>query len=323
MPVGLQPPVPVSHVKRTTTALLVASVILLGALFAFLRDSEPRARGHSLSTWLSVFTAGTNTVLSHDEAKAAINEIGEAAIPYLLEKIRARDPVWKQKLYSRRFEILGRPIIRTLRGSEQREQALFGFAVLGPRARAAIPQLAPLLHDPDAGNHAAHALASIGPDAWPTLRTALTNATNVFTQHRAISATSVNSDLETATLPEMRILKTHPNDGIALSAVLRLINRANKEEAEEAAFYALRSGRPRVQRPVLMRSVADWRIDREKLAGTLLPLLKDPDPSVRREVTNAFEKLFPKQRIPGFETNIFPSLSPAEERRRGGNKVGN
>src|SRR5687767_13048355 len=88
----------VSVTKRTRIALLVASVVSLGALLLFW-DREPRARGHSLSTWLGVLRGENEAELSAEDAQAAIKEMGERAIPTLLEKIQAQDPAWKKRFY--------------------------------------------------------------------------------------------------------------------------------------------------------------------------------------------------------------------------------
>jgi hypothetical protein len=92
--------------------LLLAGVAVVGW-----HGFEPRVDGRTLSEWLSTYTyKGDNSALSN-----AVGKIGPAAVPFLLTKLRARDPEWI---------------------------AWLGLTATTEMALASVTNVGPLLHDP-------------------------------------------------------------------------------------------------------------------------------------------------------------------------------
>lgn len=298
--------------KRTRTALLVLGILFVGAIVLFW-NREPRARGHSLSTWLKAY-GEIGTELSSEDAHAAINEIGERAIPTLLEKIQASDPAWKEPLHQLNSKMRWLPVRSRYWAQEEQQEAVRGFRCLGPKARPAIPQLAKLLYDTNSTDAAGSALAAIGDEALPVLRAALTNGTNPVAQLVAMNATS-GSNWAVAVLPEMRMLKTHTNEQVAISAIVQLMHHGAKGEVEAEALNVLQSGRSR-SRASIVGSLTWAGVDPQKAAPVLVPLLNDANLFVRRAATNVLRQIDPVTAASvGIETNmnILRSRSPAVE----------
>ena len=303
--------------KRLRIIALVAAfaaLLVSGWWFFF---SEPRAHGHSLSTWLAV-NEQTETDLSVGEANDAINEIGERAVPTLLKKIQASDPTWKKTLddFCNKIPQLS---FRFSWAADEHQEALRGFACLGPKGRSAIPALAKLLYDTNVTDRVAYALVHIGEEALPVLRAALTNATNSVVQLAAMSATSLSSNVAVATLSSIRELRASTNDLLAGSAVIRLILYATSEEAEAVAGETLQSGRPRVRGFALASLATANSIDSNKSAAILVRFLNDNDPLFRSRVTNTLRHINPTVAASvGISTNPPPRpLSGERQGRRG------
>jgi HEAT repeat protein len=286
--------------KATGIAFTTIGLLVFGILVFW--NTEPRARGHSLSTWLEV-SGQMESDLSIEDSRAAINEIGERAIPVLLNKLQAKDPAWKEPLYRVYVKLPWQPFRFSWAG-EEHVQAMHGFDCLGPKARNAIPRLTKLLYDTNSSFASGQALASIGNESLPILQAALTNTSAPVVKLAAINATSIASNLTVAVLPEMRLLKTHTNEQVASSAVVRLMCYAAKDEAEEVALDALQTGRPQVRKNAL-RYLTRARIDKTKTVPVLVRLLNDADPLFRRGLTNALRQIDPITAASvGIQTNM-------------------
>jgi HEAT repeat protein len=289
----------------------VAAALILGTIIVS-RDTEPRARGHSLSAWLKI-GAEIRFDLSPGDPDTAIREIGERGIPTLLKMLQAKDPPWHEPLYRIVSRIPGWPFEFSW-AAEQRDQATYGFACLGPQARSAIPDLAKLLYDTNVTDAAGTALAYIGVESLPVLRDALMNGTNMAAQLVAIHAAFSSSNLAEATLPEMRILRVHTNERVAMSAVGHLMRYAPKEEAHLAAIEAMQS-RQAKRRALVVSNLKGANIDHAEVVPMLIQLLDDPDVSLRRRVTNTLRSIDPAAAASvGIETNTPPSSRPLHRR---------
>src|SRR5436190_2354708 len=157
---GQEPSAISRRVKFLVAGIFIAGILIFVASALFL-NNEPRAFGHPLSTWLK---GDEKAGLHMDQAEAAINEIGEPAIPILLSKLQAKDPPWKDSLYRLCSRIPRSPIRFTWARDEQ-QQGVYGFSCLGPKARPAIPQLTKLLYESNSANAAGLALACIGDES--------------------------------------------------------------------------------------------------------------------------------------------------------------
>ncbi len=293
---------PLSAMKSNRVRLLaLLALLLLGAIIAVVAFySEPRARGHTLTEWLRWNEDPDSDVsnkagISEQEMRAAINEIGPRAIPYLLGMLRAEDTTWDRLLRDLHSRAPWLPI--HVRWADYiRSQGVTGFAVLGTNARTAIPALTKLLYAPTPENQdpdcfPAYCLAFIGEESLPVFRAAL-GSTNWQTQYRVLSGLAGASNLAQVLLPEIRPFQTNSEEVIASLAVERLMRYAPREEAEQVAIRALQSGRGQV------RQIALWQLRRkvinpEKPIPILIQLLNDRDRIFRQSVSNALRELDP------------------------------
>ena len=270
-------------------ALLGAMLLGLGLWFLF---SEPRARGRTLDELLEEGLAqGT---IGHGENSAEVNiairEIGSKAIPILLEKLRATDPVWKREL----AEMLRKQSLDWFKfrwAPEAQCEALYGFAALGTNARTAIPPLEKMFWDTNTTWVAGHALARIGEAALPILRAGLPNADHSI-RLSAFEATEVSPALRVATLADMGRMRNDPDEEMASGAVRRLMEYATREEATRLAIEALESNRLLVKIGTLIR-LKNANIETNKVVPILVHLLEDLDSSFRFDVARVLTELDP------------------------------
>ena len=159
------------------------TLLCVGALVFTLTqyNREPVVGKRTLSEWLE--NRFTPMVLRADVTNA-VRQMGEAAVPVLLNKLRAPDSALKQRLRrSAQGKILSYAWLNS--ANEQHAQALLGFDILGTQAVVALPQLSNLLfhgREPERDPYATlqervgDALSRIGLPAFPILREALTNS---------------------------------------------------------------------------------------------------------------------------------------------------
>jgi len=145
---------------------------LAGFAWLVLRPHEPIYQGKPLSHWLQeAYHRGAHQVEgSNSPAEKAIRELGPNAVPYLIKLAGTR--------YSAPRMLLGafarEPNLATLHLPRQEyklDMAIWGFRLLGPQAKAAVPALIRLLNDGNGWTRmdAAACLARIGPDAEPAV----------------------------------------------------------------------------------------------------------------------------------------------------------
>lgn len=142
---------------------------------------EPRFQGRSLTAWLRDFESDRPE--ARWRAAEAVRQVGTNAVPFLIERLRYREPPlppqWKLELQALlnkqslvKFDI-GRP-------ANRRSQALAALDALGPEAKAGVPALEELLHENPPDHRAVLVIARLGPDAAPALTRALTNDQKVI-----------------------------------------------------------------------------------------------------------------------------------------------
>lgn len=165
-------------VVRMRARAIVYTVLIaaLAALMVYaLRTREPVYQGKRLSEWMDRAASDGNQA-EIDEAVAAIRHIGTNGIPFLLDELQARDPLWVKAL----GRVDGRlPFNLDLPSAGARvNRAIGGFVILGEGAAPAIPKLTELMLDAPALNATA-AVEAIrfagGTNAVPILICGLTN----------------------------------------------------------------------------------------------------------------------------------------------------
>jgi HEAT repeat protein len=142
---------------------------------------EPEYHGRKLTAWLDDLSA--SSALTRTNATAAIQQMGTNAVPFLVQMLHAQDSPFRRRYIT----LLGQQHWVNLHlhyDSVMRVQALRALAILGPDAKAAVPDVADLLKDTGDGTMAAYTLYRIGSNGIPALQSALTNS-NVWTRRHA------------------------------------------------------------------------------------------------------------------------------------------
>ncbi len=130
--------------------------LLGGGLGQALRQSAPRYHGRPLTFWLKGFDLGycDPAKPSWDESVEAVRQAGARALPLLLRMLRANDSDLKHKLI--RLAQKQRLVrIDYVSADRERWAARQGFmALLGRKARGAVPQLTEISREEVAGAYA-------------------------------------------------------------------------------------------------------------------------------------------------------------------------
>jgi HEAT repeat protein len=152
---------------------IAAAVLAAGvAVWTVRHFSEPSYQGKLLSVWLDeAARRGDTRWLDIMESRGrdsqpaqAILAIGRRGLPLLLSLLRAKETPLRKKLRDFAQTHKWIPINRR-EPNELHALALYGFWVLGPAAKSAVPELIAALEDDDAQVRAvaAYALSLVGP----------------------------------------------------------------------------------------------------------------------------------------------------------------
>jgi hypothetical protein len=259
-------------------ATLLATACLVG--FAAAGDHhEPTYQGRTLSDWTRDLDPHTMVMVGHEPpAWTAIGHMGTNAIPTLLKWMSEPDPPEPLKPHLAPCFTLSRS-----------ERAEFAFRILGGAARPAIPELTRLARkssDPNRAERCADSLASIGPEAIPSLLSLATNGPRM-TRWYAIAALEYFGNDRQLTIPAVPVLikcMGDRNDDVANKAADVLSRCCSPEVVVPALTNALRSPSAR-SRKWAVRCLG-W----DEQAVSAIPLLRaamrDPDYGVRESATN-------------------------------------
>ena len=186
--------------KRWAICLIAGCVVAaLIVVLAFPTKREPEHGGKKLSEWLmlygrslTIFTDGVEAAdKMRKEASDAVQDIGTNALPFLLEWTDYEPAGWKRALWTnnppaaaQRHGYLRSAYLWMLKSpaDDRNWFGRFGFEILGPRARPALPEIQRRMADWRTPWRAARAMDAYteitGPDAVPALVSALMS-TNV------------------------------------------------------------------------------------------------------------------------------------------------
>ncbi|HXT41830.1 MAG TPA: HEAT repeat domain-containing protein [Candidatus Angelobacter sp.] len=283
--------------RRYQRATLVAiGVIALVFLLAILlRPREPAYQGKRLSQWMEDFDGDQET---EDRAMVAVKAIGTNAVPFLLDVIRAKEPVWEPKLVWLEWKLMGlsghrEPWPGNTPTFKHQMRAIMAFQALGSSAEVAIPELTVLLQAEDTAGHAALALASIGSNAVPSLATALTNSNAKIRAFTAIALGGVSSESTTIVPLLIHSLKddSYSVRGMAARSLGEL--RQFPELVVPALLEALQ------ETNIFVRSSSAWALGRlgapaKAAVPALLKAQSDPEEQVSRAAAYALKQIDPQ-----------------------------
>ena len=138
--------------RRHYIALAAMLVMLAGvAVWQGLREREPVYQGKRLSFWLESLYKAKGNQDEVDRAEQPIRNIGTNALPVLIERLHAQDSRMKQLVmkWARKQKLVH---FHFTLDRVRRDEAIGGYAALGPMARGQIPRLSDtLVHNPFPG----------------------------------------------------------------------------------------------------------------------------------------------------------------------------
>jgi len=288
--------------RRKYGIVLAIGLLVICIVLLVLRDyKQPRFDGRPLSGWMAVFADELNGSTSGPGAHA-LATIGTNAIPYLLKWMRYT-PSWRDDL----MEAYQHRIPRSLTPAIFEHPAMLRclcapevFAILGPEAKAAIPNLTELMNTPESDTYsefhsrqASLALSHLGPEAFAPMFAAITN-------HQG----EIRRDI----ILNLRFLGTNARPAIPLLADYAQSKDIGLAKAAIQTLGALRQDPDSVV-PVLNRCISDSRTlvkkaaiqalgmfgPRARQAGSsLLIFLDDHNPGLTEAATNALNAIDPQ-----------------------------
>ena len=181
----------VRHRRRILQAILAVAVLSLLA-WLLLREREPSYQGKKLSVWLEeARRRGEASDLFNDapietRTATALRTMGADTLPTLLRMVQTRDSAYRRALVKLSEEQTWL-WLHTRRIDDIRIETVHAFAVLGPMAKPALPELAALLRDQDSDVRllAAFCLGKIGSaEAVPALQKYLDGCIRITTTKR-------------------------------------------------------------------------------------------------------------------------------------------
>src|SRR6185503_18112284 len=285
-------------------------------------NNEPRADGHPLSYWLQLGSEqDSNDIFSaskhpNEEADAAVRKVGERAVPILVQKLRARNPKWRDPAFRWLARVgfhlnLGNPS----KAERECAEAEYGFRILGTQAVAAIPQIAPMLLDTNDTFRTAYALAMIGPTAAPHIRAALTNS-NLEICKYAVLATGWSRDIGRQVVTELIMLTTNADRKVASYAMMQLRPLLPMDEYFRVA-NAVSGPNQNVMLRISLRALAESTINVTSAVPVIVPLLASPDEGMRILATNALVQIDPALATAhGIDTNAPRPIDDVARRPR-------
>ncbi len=283
------------------TGLGVTAVTGAVILAASAQGPQPQFGGQRLNSWLARLDDGdrqdshemkwvswqeilASRTSEQKEAAAAIQAMGDAALPYLHEALSKQDG--KLDHIKQKVGLKEPPEAR-------RHRAMLALDALGPAARPLLPQLAECLEGTNCPKEAAMALAAIGPDGW------------------AVLAKGVLSTNNYATPCSIWALGTHRAGGREAVAVLKytLTNGISPYLSGEAAWALAEIGEDRKELVGLLMeglkskkedlrwpcalALGELGPDARAAIPALVEALKDASERVRHDATQALQEIDP------------------------------
>ena len=223
-------------------------MLVFAVLAAWLASlsSEPRYAHRKLSDWLAQFqqTSGDQK----EDARQAIREIGQEAVPYLLSCVRYESSRPKMMLGGF-FERHGIRVVRLPRGWTEpgriQEMGVGGFRALGDKAIGAIPDLALYLTNGPFHANAGFALAGIGPASVPALVQALSSKHQQARFGAVVALGQLEADAQPAVPALLELYQRDPQLRESIRNELQFIDESVFRDLEKVEQFASPNAAPR------------------------------------------------------------------------------
>lgn len=281
--------------RRSFTAMLVVSVLIIVCWLAIRNTREPSFNGGTLSQWIGKYITEdrSGSAEARAETQQAVRTIGTNALPWLLLWIRQEDPEPQQAAW-RLMQRLGISKLDLRSALGKRSLAWFGFRLLGPQASPAIPELCLLLENDaaavDIGTNritvaesAVFALGEIGPLAVPALSQALTNRNVQVRKHAAQRLGELGPEAHES-VPALVVALSDTDASVRLFATRSLGQIHDAPEQVVPALAKALSAPEDLQRKDAASALAEFGAQARPAAPQLLQVLSNrwEEPSVQK-----------------------------------------
>lgn len=294
------------HRKLLLAILFTGLVVVI--VTVTVGEREPSYKGRKLHEWAEIYgSPETYGAGAEDEARQALQHIGTNSVPFLLQWIAydarpSRARRMAVKIVSRVPLIRSVPTVKNwLFRDDPRlrraEAAAGAFEVLGPHARAAIPELgrlAGLSTDPGPARRALDALTGIGPLAFPAVLGIVTNSRADACFYAIAAVEEFGTNARPAIPILLRYLTNRELVGVAGETLGHL-----KSESD-TIVCGITNMLPRAE-PVfqewMMTTLADLGPDARGAMPTLVSMLSSTNLGVRKEAAAAIEAIGGKRGV--------------------------
>jgi hypothetical protein len=289
-------------------------LILTGCTFAALvvlivakREREPSYEGRPLSAWLAMYgprQGRTPPASEREKAADAIRQIGTNALLWLLAWVAYEPPISRYNLMPicqrlPQWILCSRPVQSVLsnRHAEERAQSAMGaFAILGPAAMSAIPELirrTNLSSSPAKRDRAMLALTHLGQPAVPTMAALLSKPDGAADLW--VMACIRNLGTNARPLVPILVQNLSNTNWFAATINARMLGelRFDPELVVPALTKCLQDPRREVRMESPRALMEFGELAREALPA-LSNALSDPDPDVRNNAARAIQAIAPR-----------------------------
>jgi hypothetical protein len=176
----------------------ISAVGMIGCLY-FSGPRQPEYQGRKLDDWLT--DLASQNYQTQQVARAAIREMGPAAVPFLINSLAQREAlsirIHRQGIVPKGLVNWARKVVKWQTPAMESRNAAIALQALGTTATSAIPDLAAALADPSwtVAQSAALALGAMGTNAAPALVQRFPNAgaQELYWMLQALSAMGTNA----------------------------------------------------------------------------------------------------------------------------------
>jgi HEAT repeat protein len=287
---------------------VLSAILVIAVTPRVSRLSEPEYHGRKLTAWLEdssvrIPPPGWTPILASDDPATAIREIGTNGVPFLVQMLHAKDSPFKRKcmhLLSRQHWVK----FHILYDFQKRNLALRGLAILGPDAKAAIPDLANLVSKNDLPGNldmAIFVLSQIGPASVPVLVNAL-NSTNKFVRWPVAQALARVAD--PSCLSSLLAALKNPDPDTRISVTMALHRFAGQANVIIPALTNCLDDPNDVVRGGVAGALGSFGPDAEPAFPKLLTMVADTNYQVSEPATLALMRIDFDRTLVAFTNNL-------------------
>jgi len=274
---------------------LGAGIILLAVIF---HSSEPSYQGMKLSECLIAQDVSLPSYTEELDKKSeeAIRQMGPKAVPHLIKMLHAQDSIWLQWRIYLSWKLDWLHLNAPPDASQLHWRGAVGIGILGPQAKAAIPDLLALLDDPDDEMRAQvidllDDVQLADEQMIPLLRKALADpSARVVVQ--ALDSLGKRGSAARPAVPSITSLLNHPDHNVRHDAMqaLQSLSTTEPERLTEPLQKQLTDSHALVRGKAMIQFAEREQDEPTRHLG-LTRFLSDPDASIRFKATNLLHSI--------------------------------